>query len=239
VRTADGSEITAPVVLSNINAIVTYKTLIGRENLPWHINKGINSFTPSMGCPMVYLAMDTAPDLIAHHTMIASPLDQLNESWYDYKNDVISKKAGQSLACWPTDADPDLAPKGHHIVNFVYNGPVPYAPIGSNWDLLKGRYIDDAIDYFDRVFSPGIKKHIVYAQASTPLDFERRLLAPRGCIYGLDFDITTVGPMRPRSRSWAVKNLYLAGASTHMSGGIPTVMSSGLITSELIKEDHL
>lgn len=240
VKTADGQEITAPIVLSNVNAIVTYKNLVGRDNLPWHINIGIDSYTPSMGCPMIYLALDKAPDLNAHHTMLATSLKQLNQSWYDYKADVIPREgAGQSLACWPTDADPGLAPEGHHLVNFIYNGPVPYAPLGTNWDVYKPRYLEEAVDFFDRVFSPGIKKHIVFAKASTPLDFERRLLAPRGCIYGLDFDILTVGPMRPRSRSWAVKNLYLAGSSTHMSGGIPTVMSSALITSSLIQEDHL
>lgn len=240
VRLADGQEITAPVVVSNISALTTYKNLVGRDNLPWHINIGIDSYTPSMGCPMIYLAMDTKPDLNAHHTMLAADLKSVNKVWYDYKADCISRDAGLSLACWPTDADPELSSKpGHHIVNFVYNAPVPYAPIGSNWDLLKNRYLDEGIDFFDRVFSPGIKKHIVYAKVSTPLDFERRLLAPRGCIYGLDFDITTLGPLRPRSRSWAIKNLYLVGASTHMSGGIPTVMSSALITSDLIKHDHL
>ena len=240
VQTSDGKQITAPIVLSNVNALTTYKRMIGRENLPWHINIGIDSYTPSMGCPMIYLGLDKKPDLNAHHTMLATSLEQLNQSWYDYKADVVPREgAGQSLVCWPTDADPSLAPKGHHIVNFIYNGPVPYAPIGTNWDRLKPQYMEEAINFFDRVFSPGIKKHITFAKVSTPLDFERRLLAPRGCIYGLDFDILTVGPMRPRSRSWAVKNLYLVGASTHMSGGIPTVMSSALITSNLIKEDHL
>jgi phytoene dehydrogenase-like protein len=227
VKTSDGREITAPIVLSNVNALVTYNNLVGLENLPWHIKIGINSFKPSMGCPMVYLAMDKAPDLNAHHTMVAASIEQLNKVWYEFKADVVPNRGGDSLpyslVCWPTDADPDLAPGGHHLVNMIYNGPLPYSPLGSNWDLLKNQYIDEAIDFFDRVFSPGIKKHIVFAKASTPLDFERRLRAPRGCIYGLEFDVSTLGPMRPRSRSWAVKNLYLAGASTHMSGGIPTV----------------
>ena len=239
VRLGSGEEITAPIVTSNVSALTTYKNMIGRENLPWHINVGIDSYTPSMGCPMIYLGLDKAPDLNAHHTMLAAPLESMNKVWYDYKADVISRDAGLSLACWPSEADPSLAPKGKHIVNFVYNAPVPYAPMGSNWDLIKDQYLEEGIDFFDRVFSPGIKKHINYAKVSTPLDFERRLLAPRGCIYGLDFDITAIGPLRPRSRSWAIKNLYLVGASTHMSGGIPTVMSSSLITSDLIKQDHL
>lgn len=239
VRTSDGKEITAPIVLSNINAIVTYNNLVGRDNLPWHIKIGIDSYTPSMGTPMIYLGLDRKPDLDAHHTLLAAPLESLNKCWYDYKANVISRDAGNSLVCWPTDADPGLAPAGKHIINYLYNAPAPYAPYGTNWDLIKNRFLDEGIDFFDRVFSPGIKKHISYAKISTPLDFERRLLAPRGCIYGLDFDITTTGPMRPRSRSWAVKNLYLAGASTHMTGGIPTVISSALITSDLIKQDHL
>lgn len=237
VRTSEGREITAPVILSNVNAITAYNHLVGRDNLPWHIKIGVNSYSPSMGCPMIYLGLDRAPDLDAHHTMMAVSTEDMNRSFYDYKSDVVSSH-GCSLACWPTDADPDLAPEGHHIINFIYNAPVPHSPVGSPWDNAKGRYIEEAIDFFDEKFSPGIKKHITFADASMPPDFERRLLSPRGAIYGLDFDLTSMGPLRPRSRSGAVKNLYLAGASTHMSGGIPTVMSSSLITSSLIKEDH-
>lgn len=91
----------------------------------------------------------------------------------------------------------------------------------------------------EEVIQPDIGDHIDTMFISTPLDFERRLLNPSGAIYGLFLDITTSAMFRPNPRSRAIKNLYLAGASTGLGGGVPTTIASGVIASNYILQDHV
>ena len=238
VRLEDGSEITSKIVVSNLNAQVTYLKLVGPDRLSKAAVKGIASYTNSMPCPMVYVALDKKPELEAHHTVVTSSLESMNDVWNNYYKLGIIPDTAMSLVCWPTEADPSLAPEGKHILNFLCNAPAPYAPIGDNWDRLKGWYQEAAIQELEKYVLPDVREHIEYIQVSTPLDFERRLLHPQGGIYGLFSDVTSLAMFRPRSKSRAVKNLYLTGSSTHLGGGVPTTIASGIVTSKYILEDH-
>lgn len=238
VRLEDGSAITSRLVVSNLNARVTYLKLIGPEHLSRWALKAIGSYTDSMPCPMVYVGLDGKPDLDAHHTIVTGSLESMNEVWNDrYLNGLIPETA-MSLVCWPTEADPALAPEGRHILNFLCNAPAPYAPVGDNWDRLKGWYGEAAVRELETRVLPGVRDHIEHIEVSTPLDFERRLLHPGGGIYGLFSDVTTLAMFRPRSRSRAVRNLYLTGSSTHLGGGVPTTVASGVVTARYIIRDH-
>lgn len=234
----DDTEITADIIVSNVNAQVTYLKMIRPENLgPWAV-KGIASYEPSMPCPMIYVGLDEKPDLDAHHTVVTGSIEAMNDVWNNYYKLGIIPSTAMSLVCWPTEADPSLAPEGHHVLNFLCNAPAPYAPLGDNWDRLKESYREEAIQQLEKNVLPGIRDHIKIIEVSTPLDFERRLLQPQGSIYGLFSDLTTLALFRPHSRSRAVNNLYLTGSSTHLGGGVPTTIASGLITSSYIMKDH-
>jgi phytoene dehydrogenase-like protein len=233
----DGTEITSRAVVSNVNAQVTYLKFIKPEHLnPWAI-KAIDSYEPSMPCPMVYVGLDSRPDLDAHHTVVTGSIDLMNDVWNNYYKRGIIPETAMSLICWPTEADPSLAPEGHHILNFLCNAPAPYAPLGDNWDRLKGWYTEEAIKQLERNVLPDVRDHIKILEISTPLDFERRLLQPRGSIYGLFSDVTTLAMFRPNARSRAIKDLYLTGSSTHLGGGVPTTIASGIITAGYIDKD--
>lgn len=238
VRLEDGTEITSRLVVSNVSAQVTYLKFIGPENLSSWAKKAISSYKLSIPCPMVYVGLDERPELDAHHTVVTSSIEAMNAVWNDYYKMGIIPRHAMSLICWPTEADPSLAPEGHHILNFLCNAPAPYAPLGDNWDRLKDWYREEAVGLLERIALPGIRDHIKIIEVSTPLDFERRLLEPQGSIYGLFSDVTTLAMLRPNSRSRVIKNLYLTGSSTHFGGGVPTTIASGIITSGYIAKDH-
>lgn len=234
----DGTEITSRIVVSNVNAKVAYLKMVGPENLPRWAVKAIDSYRHSMPCPMIYVGLDTRPDLEAHHTIVTGSIESMNDVWNNYyKRDLIPSNA-MSLVCWPSEADPSLAPDGHHVLNFLCNAPAPYSPLGDNWDRIKGWYREEAVKGLERHVLPGIRDHITYMEVSTPLDFERRLLSPQGSIYGLFSDMTSLALFRPHARSRAIRNLYLTGSSTHLGGGVPTTIASGIITSGYIVKDH-
>lgn len=238
VELEDGTQITAKLVVSNVNAQVTYLKFIRPENLPRWAVKAISSYKPSMPCPMVYVGLDKKPDLDAHHTMVTGSIDAMNDVWNDYYKLGIIPHTAMSLVCWPTECDPTLAPEGHHVLNFLCNAPAPYAPLGDNWDRLKPWYKETAIRELEQHVLPDVREHIDLIEVSTPLDFERRLLQPQGSIYGLFSDMTTLAMFRPHARSRAVKNLYLTGSSTHLGGGVPTTIASGIITAGYVMKDH-
>lgn len=55
---ADGTEITAREIVSNVNARLLCLDLIGAEHLPRLAVHGIKSYEPSLTSPMVYLGVD-------------------------------------------------------------------------------------------------------------------------------------------------------------------------------------
>lgn len=236
VEMADGTIITSKVVVSGINSRNLYLNLIGEEKLPGAVRTGIRSLAPSLTCPMVYLGLDYRPPLDAHHTIIPLSVDQMNNAWWnDYmKGHIPNEQFG--LICWPTFTDTSLAPEGHHILNLILMGP--YHLEGTDWDTEKPRFIEKSIRFLDSFIAPGLAGHVKVAEMSTPLDYERKLLLPNGAIYGLQQDLMAQAVFRPSSKSKAFKGLYLAGASTHPGGGVPTTIGSGLIASKLVMKNE-
>ena len=94
----------------------------------------------------------------------------------DGRNEVMG------LISWASGVDPDLAPKGHHVLTHM--GLAPYNVAGNNWDRYKEQYIEDAIDTVERYMLPGLKEHVVYSDMLTPVGLERELLHPGGAVYG-------------------------------------------------------
>lgn len=235
VELEDGTQITSDIVVSDINAKTLYLELIGEEKLPAWARKAIKSYEVSMPSPMIMLGLDAKPDLDAHHTIPYSTLDEMNRIWFDeYLNNRIPA-FGAGLISWPTHADPFLAPEGHHCLNMI--AFAPYEPAEGDWDTIKEKYLDTQLDVLERNFGLDIRDHITVARVNTPRDFERMLLHPRGAVYGLQSDITCSAAFRPSTRSRAFKGLYLAGASTHLGGGLAPTIGSGMVAGDFIQED--
>ncbi len=236
VELADGTQIRSRIVLSNINAKVLYLELVGRENLPGWAIRAIESYEVSIPCPMIMLGLDQAPDLQAHHTICYGTMEEMNSAYFDYFKKGKLPEGGMMIICWPTHADPSLAPEGKHALNIVTLAP--YRLAEGSWDQLKERYLDIMLDAVESRFHIQLRDHIVTAKVSTPLDFERALLHPQGAVYGLNNDLFSTAMFRPGLRSRVIQGLYLAGASTHFGGGVPTTIGSGIAVSGIIEKDY-
>jgi len=230
----DNTEITADVVVSDINAKTLYLDLIGEEQLPWLARVGIKSYEYAMAVPMLYLGVDYAPPLASHHTLVTLPMEKVNDFWWNtykqnrYPNDQFG------IISWTSGSDPNLAPDGHHVIILTL-APAPYQLHGTTWDAAKPALLESIVCDFDQ-YIPGLSEHVKVAELATPLDFERRLLVPQGTIYALRQDLTSEMAFRPSAKSKSIKGLYLVGASTHPGGGVPTTIASGLIAADLIEK---
>lgn len=228
----DGTEITAGIVVSDINAKKLYLEMIPEDQLPWLARAGMKSYEYSKSVPMVYVGLDYEPPLEAHHSVIAASLEEVNDYWYDNAKKGRLPESMFGLICWPTRSDPALAPGGRHALNLIPEGF--YHLEGTDWDAEKKAFVERTIEDLDSYAIPGLKEHVVLTDCATPLDFERRLLMPKGAIYDIQEDLTEQTVFRPSARSRGVRGLYLVGNSTHPGGGVPTVIASGVIASKLI-----
>jgi phytoene desaturase len=234
VITGDGTEITANVVVSDINAKTLYMDLIGLEHLGPMARSGVKSLEISASALMLFMGLDAAPPLKSHHTVPAVPVEDLNDLYLKYLGNGQLPPKQVGLISWKTLSDPDLAPKGHHTVVLTLCGPYHLAQ--GDWDKVKGPLAEEYVDYFDRYYMPGIKDHVKVAMLGTPKDFERDLLAPKGGIYMFSQEITHSTLFRPSAKSRSIKGLYLVGSSTHPGGGVPPVIGSAMIGADLIRK---
>ncbi len=237
----DGTQITAGNVVGAINARKLYEDMVGREHIPWHVWRGVQSLVLSMPCPMIYLGVDYEPPLRAHHTLTLTGPQVMNDYWSDHYlkgklYEVDGRPEVMGLISWASKIDPSLAPPGRHVLTHM--GLAPYNLAGNDWDRCKEKYIDDAIATIERYIIPDLSEHVVYRDMATPKDLERMLLHPGGAVYGIQTDISHMAVFRPANRSKCIDNLYLAGASTHPGGGVPAVVAGGIITGGLVAEDN-
>lgn len=231
----DGTRLTSRLVVSNINAKRLYLELIGEEHLPRRVVKGIKSYTLSMPMPMIYLGVNTKPPFSAHHSMQLGHFQNMNDIWDKYYLKGKLPEETLCMVCWPTKVDPSLAPDGCHTLNLLAMGP--YELDHGTWDERRDEFMEKGITYVENTLWPDIRKYLVYKRASTPVDFERRLLHPQGAIYALQNDLASTLVFRPSNRSKSIEGLYLTGASTHPGGGVPMVIAGGGITADLIMQD--
>jgi phytoene dehydrogenase-like protein len=107
-----------------------------------------------------------------------------------------------------------------------------------DWNLNRLKYRDVVLQKLRRSGLDSIESHIDVERIITPVDFAREYNAHRGSIYGTSSNSRMAAFMRPANKSKDVDNLYFVGGSSHPGGGIPLVLLSGKIVSELVAEEH-
>ena len=151
VKLEDGSEITAKMIVSNLNAQVTYLKLVGPDRLPKWAVHGISQLRELHALPHDLRRPGRQARPRGAPYRRHGSLESMNDVWNNYYKLNLIPDTAMSLVCWPTEADPSLAPEGKHILNFLCNAPAPYAPLGDNWDRLKGWYKEAAIKELEKL----------------------------------------------------------------------------------------
>jgi all-trans-retinol 13,14-reductase len=80
---------------------------------------------------------------------------------------------------------------------------------------------------------PGLREHIVWKEAATPVTQERYTLSTGGTSYGIEFALDQFGPNRPGPAT-EMPGLFLTGASTVFGHGIVGVMRGGVGTASAV-----
>ena len=122
----------------------------------------------------------------------------------------------------------------------VDQGPVD---VGNRYHLdkeyrrRKTELADHLIDVAENVI-PGLREHIDWKEAATPVTQERFTRSTGGTSYGIELSIDQIGPLR-MGEATEIPGLFLCGASTSSGHGIGGVLRGGVITAGAILETDI
>ncbi|OGP83766.1 MAG: hypothetical protein A2Y95_07035 [Deltaproteobacteria bacterium RBG_13_65_10] len=251
-----GEEIDAPVVVSNADLKRTIFELVGEDHFSAATLEHVRAYRMALPLFCVYLGLDPA--------LGANVLPNTNYfiyAGYDIEALYATLDAGKipdedfvylTNTTRKDPTSPHLAPEGYTNLQIMTLVPRDYAvwhvdrgPVdaGNRYHLdqayrqRKAELANRLITAADRVL-PGIRDHIDWKEAATPVTQERFTRSTGGTSYGIEFALDQAGPLR-MGPDTEIAGLYLCGASTPSGHGIGSVLRSGVIAAGTIAETDL
>lgn len=229
---ADGTEFTAPRVVSNADAAVTFLKLMDPKHLPEDFVSQVRQIDYSAASLKINVALGELPDFRCLPGTAAGPqhrgtihicpsLEYMERAFDDAKYGQPS--ASPILECTiPSVVDPSVAPPGKHLMS-LFVQYAPYALRNAVWDDLKEAFADRCFALLDQ-YAPNFSRSVIHRQVLSPLDLERTFGLTGGNIFQGAMTLNQLFFLRPLP-GWAdyrtpIRGLYLCGAATHPGGGV-------------------
>ena len=227
----NGEELTAPVIVSNLDPKATFLRMVPADTLDAEFRGSIERFRVEGTSLKMNLALDGLPDFLAYPgapgpqhgaTMHICPsIEYVERAWDDAKYGRPSTNPLLEMTC-PTIYDPALAPAGKHIMG-IFLQYAPYTLKDATWDDLREPYGDRILEIINQ-YAPNMKSIVRERQVLSPLDLERRFGIAGGNIFHGEMSLDQMFVLRPVA-GWAryktpVPGLWMCGAGTHPGGGV-------------------
>ncbi len=236
VVTGDGSDYSAPIIVSNAHCKVLFDNLVGEAALPNGFLDDIRRFKTHSTAWKINIACEAPPEFTAFDrnesgtdhcafAHIGPDVDYLERAYDDAKYGWYSARPWMTAAT-PSLADESLAPSGKHVVN-LYGGHAPYELKNASWETERDRFVDSVMSVMDD-FAPGFSSSVIDMQVLLPPDIERILNIPNGHILHGEMSPDQLFFKRPvphyADYRTPIDGLYQCGSSCHPGGcvsGIP------------------
>jgi phytoene dehydrogenase-like protein len=229
----DGTTITAPVVVSNLDATRTLAGLVDPDELPAELVRRVESIDHRAAYFQMHFALTELPEFTGPNavvndgelrsttTFFGTP-EAMQRAFDDCRQGRVPEAPPMSLGI-PSIADPSLAPEGRHAASaFAFCAPIG----GDHADRVRLRdemaeRVIARVAAFAPNFPGAIERQISYPAYSYELmfgctggDFTHALLHP-----------DLMGAFRPGPRGWRdlelpIAGLYLCGAGCHGGPGV-------------------
>jgi phytoene desaturase len=222
VRLVSGEHLPADIVVSNADAMWTYRHLVEAKHRRHWTDRRIDRGRYSMSLFVWYFGTRRRYEDVPHHMILMGPRYRgLLEDIFE--NKVLTPDFSMYLHR-PTATDPSMAPPGCDA--FYVLAPVPHLDSGTDWRTRAASYREEVAAALERTVLPGLRGEIVTERITTPQDFHDRLLSLKGAAFGLEPRLTQSAWFRPHNRSEDIEGLYMVGAGVHPGAGMPGVLSS-------------
>lgn len=219
-----GEVFAADVIVSNADAIETYRELLPVEN------RKIEAREPSCSGFVLLLGTRKKFNQLAHHNIFFS--DDYKAEFDAIFKEKIPAPHPTIYICATSRTDETQSPANHENLFVLINAPYTNAKV--DWEKEKQNYRDLIIEKLESFGLDGLNDSIDFEEIITPTDFETKYRANKGSIYGISSNGIFSAFLRVPNKAKDVENLYFAGGATHPGGGIPLVLLSGKMTAEMI-----
>lgn len=243
VRLENGEEIRAEVVLSNADAWITYKDLVGEANLSRKLAKRVNRLEPSVSALSLFIATDIDVDALGLDSGNYWIMNDTVDATYDLAE--LDELGGTdpfpgAFLTVTTKKDPQKQYDGVHTMEaFVF---VSYAAfeewqaseLGERpdaYDELKQRLTNRMLATLERVV-PNLSDHLVLCELGTPLTNVHYVNAYRGNIYATAKTRTQIGPGALPIET-EIEGLFHCGQSTTAHGILGAMMTGVSVASRI------
>ena len=231
----NGLKLNADIVVSNADPGWTYNKLLPNQKKRW-TEKKLKKSKWSMGLFVWYFGTKNTKKKwqdVGHHTIMNGP------RYRGLLADIFDRQfLADDMSIYlhrPSVTDPSVAPKGDDC--FYALSPVPNLKTSNpiDWSKELEGYKNKMRMVLEETI-PGFSDAIIEEHILTPKDFEERYLSPYGSGFSLEPRIFQSAWFRPHNVSEDIENLYLVGAGTHPGAGIPSVVTSSEVLSQLVSD---
>ena len=233
IKTSDGKEFKADLVVANSDAEYIYnKLLTNNVNAARSERRKLKFATKSLSGFSLLLGLDNSKGK-------AVPIDHHNVYFpnnYDAEfDDVFTKQIPVQdptiYICAPKD--PHMT-KGENREAWFVLVNAPRHQVDGGWDWRQGgaEYAQKIIQKLDDL-GLNVSTRLDFMKYRTPADLENYAMAPGGSIYGSSSNSAASAFLRAKNRS-KIKGLFCVGGSSHPGGGLPLVGISAEIVANAI-----
>jgi len=227
----DGEELSAPIVVSNLDVRRTFLNTVKAEELPPEFLDQVRRFKIRGSSGKLNIALDGLPRFPAipqgspctrGDMHVTDTLEMVERAYDDWKEGRWSRAPYIDMLI-PTQIDPTMAPDGKHYMS-VFVQYCPYRLADGEWTAEKRQaFGNTVIDTIAR-HSPDFRDLILHAEIRTPQDIENEVGLTEGNIFQGELTFDQLFFNRPlpgyaRYRS-PLRGLYLCGSSNHPGGGV-------------------
>lgn len=227
-----GEEIGFGAVISNCDAVRTHRELVDRDVRDAFERR--RHYEPACSGVVLYLGLSRRYDHLAHHNFVFSRDPHKEFDWIYNRGEPAPDPTCYIAA--PAANDRSAAPPGGEALYVLVH--TPYLRPHHDWTEMMPAYRRVILDKLRRDGGMSdIEQRVVFADALTPADIQRRYHVLDGAIYGLASHGRFLGAFKPANRSPDLCGLYLAGGSAHPGPGMPMVLMSGWIAADALDRD--
>jgi phytoene dehydrogenase-like protein len=232
VALANGEELRARVVASNVDPHVTFTRLLDPKVLPPDFAEAVSRIRYDSASLKINVALSELPSFKAlpgtqpgpqhHGTVHLCPDQDYIERGYDDAK-YGRPSAEPILECTlPSAVDPTVAPPGKHLMS-MFIQYAPYHLKEGTWDEQRDKFADRCFDLLNE-YAPNFKQSVIDRQVLTPVDLEMTFNLTGGNIFQGAMTLNQLFLFRPvpgfADYRTPLKGLYLCGAAAHPGGGV-------------------
>lgn len=231
VKLEDGTSLWADVIIANADLPYVYDQLLPDAREAARLKK--MEYTCS---ELVFLwgLKKSYPQLLQHNIFLSG----------DYRGSFRRVFKDRSLPDEPSfyvnipaRGDASLAPEGR-------DGMMVMVPVGhldpsksQDWAAITRRARRFVLDRLQSVGIDDLEHNLAFEASFGPQEYRSQLNLMKGAAFGLGYQITQIGYLRPHNKHRHYENLYFVGASTHPGGGVPMVLISSRLVAERVVDD--